>query len=628
MKNTIAIQTLSVVLGLSVFGCDAAVDDSAEAKEELLTGTSKAPPTCAPVCAGRECGPDPVHGISCGTCGTGQTCDNTSGRCVATCTPNCNGRTCGLDPVCGTSCGTCGSGQTCNNTTGQCTTTCTPNCNGRTCGTEPVCGTSCGSCGSGQTCDNTAGQCTTTCTPNCNGRACGTEPACGTSCGTCAAGLSCTPDGQCVDKHPPIAIAGPPQTVACNANTGMGTAQLNGSMSHDPDGGPITVIWKEGATQLASTSIATVSLGFGVHQITVLVTDSTGDSSSATTSVTVGKAAPIFQSKLAPIQIASCGSGTSVSVPIPTAIDHCALGPVKMTGTVISVNGTVASIPVIGGSVALPAGTATIRWTATADDLTTTADQLIQIGETPGVFASNTLTLADGAHIDLPGGGSGSMVNSGTQLTSLGVEARVGSIVSGAPVVLRDRAHVSASITTASTVTKSNGVFIGGKVTEHANPVYPSAPTLPGSIPTNSNDVILQPDQQKSVKAGTYRTVSIASRSTLRLSAGTYYLDSLDIEPQATLALDGSGAVTIYVRSQVIFRGAIVDPKGVTGNVFLGYLGSSAMYIEAPFFGILAAPKASVTLRSVSTPHVGSFFAKDLTLDAHATVVSRPAGCQ
>jgi hypothetical protein len=52
------------------------------------------------------------------------------------------------------------------------------------------------------------------------------------------------------------------------------------------------------------------------------------------------------------------------------------------------------------------------------------------------------------------------------------------------------------------------------------------------------------------------------------------------------------------------------------------------MYIEAPFFGILAAPKASVTLRAVRTPHVGSFLAKELTLDAHATVVARPAGCQ
>src|SRR5262249_41962032 len=43
----------------------------------------------------------------------GDDLDRTEESAEAQCTPDCTGRTCGLDPVCGTSCGTCGSGQTC-----------------------------------------------------------------------------------------------------------------------------------------------------------------------------------------------------------------------------------------------------------------------------------------------------------------------------------------------------------------------------------------------------------------------------------------------------------------------------------------------------------------------------------
>lgn len=71
--------------------------------------------TCTPDCSGRECGPDPACGRSCGTC--------TSGSCVAgacrsdvSCpaAKDCTGRACGPDPVCGASCGSCNSGYSCN----------------------------------------------------------------------------------------------------------------------------------------------------------------------------------------------------------------------------------------------------------------------------------------------------------------------------------------------------------------------------------------------------------------------------------------------------------------------------------------------------------------------------------
>jgi hypothetical protein len=544
------------------------------------------------------------------------------------CTPACGGRQCGADPTCGVSCGTCGDKETCDTTTGQCKADCAPNCTGRSCGPDPVCGTSCGTCGDNQTCDDTSGQCNTVCVPNCSGRTCGLDPTCGTSCGTCGDDSECNANGQCVGKHAPIAVVTSIKVAACDANTGTSSVVLDGSKSSDQDGGSLQFAWTEGTKFLAATSVATISLEFGVHAIMLTVRDTSGLSGSATSPVTVAKSAPIFTSDLAAISITTCSTESPVSLPIPTALDRCAAGPVTVSGVVISKNGTQVSIPVVSGSVVLPVGTSVVRWSAKADGLTTTADQVVSVTESSGVRASRKLDIADGAHIVRSSGGYALVINSGTVSTSVGVEAQLGSILSVAPVTLRDRAQVFGSVTTASTLTKQNNISIRDTVKERASIVLPSVSSLPNSIPSSTTDIILQPDRRQSISAGTYRNVVVASRSTLQLAAGTYYLDSLDLEPQSTLALNGSGAVQIYVRSSIIFRGKISDPKNATGNVQLNYLGTNAVYLESPFFGMLAAPKASITLRSVSTPHVGSFFAQDILVDAHASVTVRPSGCQ
>jgi hypothetical protein len=144
---------------------------------------------------GRQCGPDPLCGISCGSCEPNEAC-NAAGQCVANCVPDCTNRQCGLDPVCGTSCGTCGANEFCD-AQGQCQPVCVPDCAGRECGPDG-CGGTCGACVLPEVC-NAQGQCA--CTPDCAGRECGPD-GCGGSCGTCQAGQECTLAGQCVGCTP------------------------------------------------------------------------------------------------------------------------------------------------------------------------------------------------------------------------------------------------------------------------------------------------------------------------------------------------------------------------------------------------------------------------------------------
>jgi hypothetical protein len=89
--------------------------------EDDGNGGTNPPANCTANCTSLVCGPDPVCGTSCGTCGTGLICSN--GMCVSSsCVPDSNATTCGSSN-CGTklnncgqvvNCGTCAIGQICN----------------------------------------------------------------------------------------------------------------------------------------------------------------------------------------------------------------------------------------------------------------------------------------------------------------------------------------------------------------------------------------------------------------------------------------------------------------------------------------------------------------------------------
>jgi len=119
------------------------------------------------------------------------------------CAPVCDGRECGPDG-CGGTCGSCQGNQLC--VDGSCG--CVPDCQGRECGSDG-CGGTCGTCGAGP-CDDQSGHCLGD-RPNCNGKECGSDGL-GGLCGVCPEGLTCTDSGRCMD---PLSVPDCSQTVAC-----------------------------------------------------------------------------------------------------------------------------------------------------------------------------------------------------------------------------------------------------------------------------------------------------------------------------------------------------------------------------------------------------------------------------
>jgi hypothetical protein len=104
-----------------------------------------------------------------------------------------------------------------------------------------------------------------------------------------------------VTKHPPVANAGPDQTLECAGHGGT-PATLNGSASTDPDGTALSYVWTDETGGVVSTT-ATVQLSvtMGVHTFTLTVTDVAGLTSTASTHVTVRDTmAPTLSVSLSP----------------------------------------------------------------------------------------------------------------------------------------------------------------------------------------------------------------------------------------------------------------------------------------------------------------------------------------
>lgn len=236
--------------------------------------------------------------------------------------------------------------------------------------------------------------------------------------------------------------------------------------------------------------------------------------------------------------------------------------------------------------------------------------------------ANGQLAVGDRVTINEGSIGFGSMSNVGATQTTFGTALKAGSVWSVPSVSLSSNDALSGTLRTSGTVSQQTGVTVAGGITQNvAIPIQTI--TWTASIPASSHGTVdEEPGHSQTIAPGRYGSVAVKSRGTLRLSAGTYIFDSLDLEPMGTIIVDKSaGQVFIYVQTSLIERGLFADTSGKQTDVFLGYLGTQDAAIGSPFSGMIVAPSAKLTLNTVGSPFTGSFFAKNLQVDPGTTII-------
>ena len=240
------------------------------------------------------------------------------------------------------------------------------------------------------------------------------------------------------------------------------------------------------------------------------------------------------------------------------------------------------------------------------------------------LIGSNDQIAEEGSPGTLPMISNAGTGMTSTSQTAVGLTANLWSV---GGVFLATGTTVAGSVTTAGTLTEQTGVTVGGTISQKAS-LTPSATTLSVTFPASNTNVTLQPGASTSVAPGAYASVTVNSRATLTLSSGTYYIDSLDVEPQGVIALTGSGPFVINVRTSFMAKGQVTVPALSPAPTFiLVDAGSADVFLQTEFDGTLIAPNANVTLAAIgSASYHGAFFGKSITLQAGVQISHRAVG--
>lgn len=263
-----------------------------------------------------------------------------------------------------------------------------------------------------------------------------------------------------------------------------------------------------------------------------------------------------------------------------------------------------------------------------AETLTLSVPRGVAVGDVL-MSGTNVLTIDDRSTL----GQNDELINisglgSATSELGAGVEIHANLSSVGDVDFLRSSSHVYGSVTTNGVIREQNDVVIDGGRFEGAN-IESATTTWTVDWPAGvTEDISLPPDAPNvPVAPGAYDSIQVFSRATFTLRSGTYYINSLVVEPDANFQVDTSaGPVQIYVRDTLRLNVGLHYIAGERGQALFGYLGDQAALFQEAIVATVVAPSSPIELRRPNSglPHEGQFFGRDVHVFSDATVLHLP----
>lgn len=251
-------------------------------------------------------------------------------------------------------------------------------------------------------------------------------------------------------------------------------------------------------------------------------------------------------------------------------------------------------------------------------------------------YAGGRLTINDRARLIAEGGsyGIGPWASAGVKRSSLvGNDSRLGTLFTdGSRADFAHRYIVDS-------IVASHDVQLSAQDNRNLEAITSRGAVVPylelhADFPAQRfADIDLQPGQQFPqpgfiVQPGSYiGNVAIKRDAVLRLGAGRYYFDTLDVQSGGILSLDHSaGHIEIWVRNRFHFNGRMLNAGGDPNANLVMVMSDSWVDVLEAFRGTLVVPRGSINAQNKI--HYGAFYAgENLTLHQGGAIHFRPLAC-
>jgi len=106
------------------------------------------------------------------------------------------------------------------------------------------------------------------------------------------------------------------------------------------------------------------------------------------------------------------------------------------------------------------------------------------------------------------------------------------------------------------------------------------------------------------------------------LTPGTYYFESLELEPNSVVDLAGNGQFVIFVKTQLSVKGLFSSRPG--SSLLVIYGGDRTASLDTGFDGTILAPFGGLTLGSGKDLFRGGFYANSIEVRPNVTLIHAP----